>query len=1022
MIFFTNRCFKKLLLFVVVTALVALPNQLFAGTTGKISGKVIDAKTGEPLVGVNILIQNTSMGSATDVEGLFYILNIPPGEYSVRASMIGYSPVLQKNVQITVDQTTHLNFNLSDVSIESEEVVITASRPLVERDVAASQTITTSKEATLMPVSDIMEAVSLEPGIDVTENRMSVAIRGGGSSQVSFQVDGMERTDKLNNTSYTPTNSALVQEIQVLKGGFNAEYGNLRSGMFNVITKSGGTKFSGSVDYRMAPAQQKHFGPNAYGDDQYDNKIFGSSNSFDEVTDIEGNTVFVGWNKLAEAKNSESFMGKSDWTPQQLQEVWKYQTRGNDYADAPDHYLDLGLSGPLGISNAGFLLGVKYNRILPTFATVRGYDQIMSIDGKVHFQPSQSMKLVINGLYGTTETGTNGREWGDQGQLSYGYDPDGTYGGYGGDDIPAVAAASKYYLAFNSPLDATTKSIGLKFTHTLNASTFYDFKYSYFTTDTDTKKSDERDSVGVKNIGGVDFDEGPIGWVHTGSSLTDLTGNYGFSGGGLITDKSSVKSHLLNFDMVSQINNEHMLKFGLMFGLDQVNKNYHEALTVNLSPLAGDFIRFEESPYRLAGYIQDKIEYGGLVANIGLRVEHFAANGNVYAPDDLYSMFWADGGTAGLDSPDDLPQEDSKSFTTVAPRISFSHPVSEFVKFFFNFGVYYSEPTTLHRYGLMVHEFDFGDPMSNIGELGYPNLEPAKTSAYEIGFEQSIGNEWLLKAYFYSKDNSQQIGRITVNGMAESHFVGYLMNSVNGANSSYQTQRNNEFQTIRGIEAKITKRMGRFVSGWVNMNYMIETKGNYGISNYSQDPLVSYLTWAATKQQPQTKPSFIANVNVHTPSDWGQLKGDWSLSVNQFINTGAKYIYNPTGLPTREVRTVYYWVDNFNTNLRLSKFLKLTDNLNIRLYLDVKNAFNFKTLNLNLLNSQEKERYFTQYIDDESGLGKDIGEFDDDNGNNVFTQAWVDKEGNDRSPIAPSKDYALSLNPRSFLFGIKLEF
>ena len=106
----------------------------------------------------------------------------------------------------------------------------------------------------------------------------------------------------------------------------------------------------------------------------------------------------------------------------------------------------------------------------------------------------------------------------------------------------------------------------------------------------------------------------------------------------------------------------------------------------------------------------------------------------------------------------------------------------------------------------------------------------------------------------------------------------------------------------------------------------------------------------------------------------------------------------------------------------MSKALKLTDNLNIRLYLDINNLFNYEALNLGILNSQESERYFTQYIDGESALGKDIGEVEDNNGNNVFTDNWIDKEGNTRTPIAPSKDYALSLNPRSFLFGIKLEF
>ncbi len=1017
MIFFTNRSFRNILLFVLVISFITVPTSLFGGTTGKISGKIVDAKTGEPLVGVNILLLGTQKGTASDIDGVFYILNIPPGKYSVRASMIGYSSVVQQNVRISVDQTTTLNYKLSDTSIETEEVLITATRPLVEKGVGASQSITTADEAIAMPVSDIMDAVSLEPGILVAENRMEVSIRGGGSDQISFQVDGMERTDKLNNKTYTPTNSALVEEIQILKGGFNAEYGNLRSGVFNVITKTGGQKFSGSVDYRMSPAHQKHFGPGAFASDQYDQKIYGGANSFGEVKDVEGNTLFIGWDALTTARNTEAFMGKNDWTAQQLQEVWQYQHRPIEYGDAPDHYMDFGISGPIGIENAGFLFGVKYNRILPVFPTIRGYDQIMSFEGKVHFQIAESMNLMVSGLYGNTETSTNGDDWGDQATLGLGFDVD---------DIenPSVNSNSKYYLAFNNPLDIVTSQVGARFTHTLSSSTFYEFKYSRFTTDSETDKAFARNTAGVKTIAGVEFDEGPIGWVSESESLQDVTGTYAFAGGGKVFDKSSVESHLLNLDMTSQISNEHMLKFGLMFSTDHVVKDHYKASGIILDPDAGDFINFDTSPSQYAAYVQDKIEYGGLIANIGLRVEHYAANGDVYDPGNVYSLLWARGGTAGFNSPADLPKEDSKSYTFLAPRISFSHPVNEFTKFFFNFGIYYSEPTTLDRYGLRSESWAFGNPQGDIKNIGNPNLEPAKTSAYEVGFEQSINNEWLIRAYFYSKDNTQQIGNLRVDGLSGSHTVGDFRNyeGVSKGAAGYTTKDNNQYQSIRGIEMKITKRMGHFITGWVNMNYLLKSTGNYGFQSLNQDPLVSSLAYAAFKEQTQTTPSFIANVNFHTPSEWGELKGNWSLSVNQFWNSGAKFIYNPTQLPTREVRSIYYWVDNFTTNLRLSKFLNLSDMLNVRVYLDVRNIFNYENLNLNVLSSSEKERYFTQYIDDESGLSRKIGEVEDDNGNNVFTENWVDKNGNNRSPVAPSKDFALSINPRSILLGIKLEF
>ncbi len=352
----SNRFLKVVCLFAMVSLVLFVPDSgIFAGTTGKIAGLVTDASTGEPLAGVNILIEGTSMGGATDVDGLFYIINIPPGEYSVMATMIGYTSVLQEQVRVIVDRTTGTDFELSSAVLEGETVVVIAERPLVQKDVGSSQTITTATEASTIPVSDILQAVSLEPGISVAESEFEVQIRGGGSDQVRFQVDGMERKDKLNDKVYTQTNSATVSEIQVLSGGFNAEYGNLRSGMFNIISKEGGSQLNGSVDYRIAPGQYKHFGPSAYGTDQYTYKTFAGPNSFDPVLDVEGNQLFIGWDALAESKNAAGYLGKDDWTAQQLLDVWKYQTRGYDYADTPEHFLDAGIGGPIpGLNQARF--------------------------------------------------------------------------------------------------------------------------------------------------------------------------------------------------------------------------------------------------------------------------------------------------------------------------------------------------------------------------------------------------------------------------------------------------------------------------------------------------------------------------------------------------------------------------------------------------------------------------------------------------------------------------------------------
>lgn len=1009
------RSQKLLMVFTAVFLLLFLQQTAIAGTTGKIAGVIIDSGSNEPLPGTNVVIVGTNMGASTDAEGRYFILNVPPGEYSVRATMMGYAPLVQQGVAVNVDRTTTLDFSLSQAVLEvGQDIVVTATRPLVEKDVASSQIITTTKSAEDLPVADIMDAVSLEPGIEVNTQNLEITIRGGGNDEIRFQVDGFERSDKLNDKIYSVTNSAAVSEIQVLTGGFNAEYGNIRSGLFNVVTKEGGQRFSGSIDYRMGPAHKKHFGPDAYGTDQYDYKTYAGPNSFDPIVDVEGNTVFVGWKAIAETQNKANFMGKNDWTPQELQEVWKWRHRPIPYHDNPDHYIDAGFGGPLpGLKDAGFFLGYKHTTEYPILPSISENNRNNTFEGKIHFKPLKPIKLVLSGLYGKTETSAEGESWGDQVDFDYGYDV-----------VGSALGRDKYYLAADDILNAWTKQLGAKLVHTLSPSTFYEVRYNYFSTETEAGPSRPRSNKPVKTIAGVQFDETPAGWVSEANSITDLTGTYDFFGGGRVTDTSFVKTHMINFDLTSQINNQHLVKLGFEYGTDHVVRNNKVAGAIILAPDNGHFLRYDEKPFHIAGYIQDKIEYGGMIANIGLRVEHYDANGYIYAPDNLYSTLWARGGTEGYKSPDELPKEPSKAHTYLAPRIAFSHPVRENTKFFFNYGVYYSEPTNRDRYGLFSESWDFGNPQGDIRFVGYANLEAPRTAAYEVGFEQSVGDAWLIRSYFYSKDNTEQIGGISVSGLDGSQAIGDFRNyeGVGKGAASYRTRRNNNWEDIRGIELKITKMRGRYFTGWLNMDYLISTSGNYGLQQYQQDPLAAYYAYSAVKLQPQTTPSFIANLDFHTPSDWSPLTRDWRLSIIQRWAEGTKVIYNPTGLPTREVRTIYYWKSSYTTTLRLNKAIAVMDNLRLRLYMDINNLFNYKKLNTSVLNSAELDLYYTQFVDKENGFGKKIGEYKDENGHNIFTENWTDKSGNLRAPIAPAKDFALFYNPRSILLGLKLEF
>ena len=110
-------------------------NLLFPGTTGKISGIVRNIETEDPLIGVNVALVSTPFGAVTDETGRFALLNIPPGNYQIQASMMGYSKYLINDLSVGIDQTTQINIPMSQESIKMKEVIVQASKPIIQLDI-----------------------------------------------------------------------------------------------------------------------------------------------------------------------------------------------------------------------------------------------------------------------------------------------------------------------------------------------------------------------------------------------------------------------------------------------------------------------------------------------------------------------------------------------------------------------------------------------------------------------------------------------------------------------------------------------------------------------------------------------------------------------------------------------------------------------------------------------------------------------------------------------------------------------
>src|SRR5271169_1113261 len=184
-------------------------NLLYAGNTGKISGKVIDAKTKEALVGVNVIVTGTSLGAATDINGEYSIIDISPNTYTVLASILGYDPVAMQEVHVSIDLTTKIDFELNETVVEQKEVVITAERPAIQKDLTSKTAIVTQEEIAALPVTEVSQVLNLQAGF------VAGSLRGGRSGEVAYWIDGVPVTDVYDGSQIVEVNKNSVQELQL---------------------------------------------------------------------------------------------------------------------------------------------------------------------------------------------------------------------------------------------------------------------------------------------------------------------------------------------------------------------------------------------------------------------------------------------------------------------------------------------------------------------------------------------------------------------------------------------------------------------------------------------------------------------------------------------------------------------------------------------------------------------------------------------------------------------------------------
>ncbi len=228
-------------------------------TPAAIKGTIRDAETGEALPWTNVFISGTNIGTMAFNDGYYIMRGLPPGTYTIKASYISYA-VGSRTVTLQPGEIRQLDFALEVQAIYVDPIEVEAERKLIEVERTGSSHFITADQMDAMPLDDVVDMLAHQPGVTIYDNE--VHIRGGRSDDTQFIIDGMSVNDPLAGGGYGyQIDPSIINEIEVMTGGFNAEYGQAVSGVVNVSTKEGSDRYSGKVslkrDYAFKPIDKR---------------------------------------------------------------------------------------------------------------------------------------------------------------------------------------------------------------------------------------------------------------------------------------------------------------------------------------------------------------------------------------------------------------------------------------------------------------------------------------------------------------------------------------------------------------------------------------------------------------------------------------------------------------------------------------------------------------------------------------------------------------------------------------------
>lgn len=867
------------------------------GQTGKITGRVIDGNTGEPLPFVNVIIEGTTQGAASDINGYYSIIGVRPGSYDVKASAIGYNSQTVQGVRVSIDLTSEVNFQLKETSVELKgEVVVVATKPLVTKDLTSSTAIVNSDDISVLPVTEFQEVLKLQAGV------VGGNVRGGRSGEVVYAIDGVPVTDVYDGSTVVDVSTNSIQELQFVSGAFNAEYGKALSGYVNIATKDGDNTFKGTLTTYLGTHYSTH------------SDIFMRIDQPDlwDIRNIEGslsgpilrdklfffiNTRYIyfgGWQ-----------YGKRVFSP------WDITINQGPTFPVAERYL---------IDSTGDGKTVPMN-----------WNEKIFFQGKLSWKPFTDVKIDYNYILDDVD-------YQDYNQF-YTYNPDGNFHNFrkGATNILGL-----------------THTLGSNAFYDLNLSYFYKSFDQYVYKDPNDPRytntlllNQQPKEVPTFSTGG-----------NPNTMFRRTTGSYGakWDMTWLANQVNQVKFgfdlnwYELTFRNVTLIQPDTLQD-------PQVSLNPYARMRVPdpNNPNDNLFIDiYSKRPKQFSFYLQDKIELKELIVNLGVRFDYFMPDGqtltdptdpDIYRPRRLENVYVGDTNgdgklgagdqektiaqrMAGRVMPDGSIQPWYKNATNkykISPRLGVAFPITDRGVIHFSYGHFFQIPNFDYLY--QNPNYKFGQGTGNLGIAGNPDLKPEMTISGEVGLQQAISDDISFDITGYFRDIRDLTGT-TANEI-----------TLFGGSATYSQLVNSDFGFVKGIIFSLTKRLS---SNWAaTLDYTLQSaKGKASDPAATRNALVNGeipevqlipLNWDQTH-------TINATFTYTSSADWG-----FSL-IGQY---GSGFPYTPSqSINLSQILTNAGMKPSFfNIDLRLYKDFMLGSNrlsFFLRVYnlLDIKNQLN----------------------------------------------------------------------------------